>query len=115
MLPLRCFRCCGAAVVVGLIVLELWVGHESQIFQRHVRDAMTSSRAVRDAMASGKAGLAGPHVSFSLLLAGSLPAPPEEDDGRGAVRGACRPGLFSGARQPRTCALELTRPLVSKD
>ena len=60
-------------------VLELWVGHQSEIFQRHIHTSMTSGRSMRDAMASGKQTLAGPHVSFSLLLRSSLPAPPDED------------------------------------
>lgn len=69
----------GARTVQMEDVLELWVGHQSEIFQRHIHTSMTSGKAMRDALASGKQTLAGPHVSFSLLLKSSLPAPPDED------------------------------------
>jgi len=39
-------------------IVELWVGHETDIFKRHVRQAMSSGKPVQG----------GPHLSFSLLL-----------------------------------------------
>ena len=47
-------------------MVELWVGHDTHIFKRHVRQAI----------ASGKPVAAGPHLSFSLLLKSTLPVPP---------------------------------------
>ena len=61
-------------------VVELWVGHETHIFKRHVRQAV----------ASGKPVAAGPHLSLSLLLKSTLPAPPAEsaeDDAEGGAQG----------------------------
>ena len=49
-------------------IVELCVGHETSVFKRHVRQAIST----------GKPVAAGPHLSFSLVLKSTLPCPPAE-------------------------------------
>ena len=47
-------------------VMEVWVGHESHVFKRHVRECFNE----------GRPSEAAPHQSCSLLLRSTLPPPP---------------------------------------
>ena len=61
-------------------IVELCVGHETSVFQRHVRQAIST----------GKPVAAGPHLSFSLVLKSTLPSPPAASDDADAEGGGAQ-------------------------